>query len=1109
MAQGVPIINDALLTISTPRPDLRRTLSCPQPRRGSDLQLLENILRLERSAEELSIIEKGGHDFASARDRDSSLQRPALTLADLARTLRDDRDSIGVQSRASSYCNSGSLIDGNDHTSRKGQSLPSDTLAIPSKSFLSGSWTQISAKQSEAPSTPPLLTADSHMADSTQEAKPQEASPGPRSPNTEEAEDSRRLSQSSFSKTWDQIADQIGEETNTFAQPGQLAVHTVPTRPESTDTFHEAQLAFKDFDGVHFSPDTEEYVELGADGREIRRISARTSSGSLLDVGALLRSPPPKVSLGAPPPDENMVYYPAPVPRMLNLPKRLSQLPAATMQARRRTQLMGDVVKAEARQSVMWPAQANLSEHSQAASDPTPNADNRRSMLNQRVSMANLPPQLRASVYFEYDSVGQEIEVKSESAVATLDSILNASATAPVNAFTDHPFAGDVRKSVYASGALGKRRSTVLLDSAPIKDNMRRRSNLGLPFRRSSTIIDNVIDRPQSSAASLAPERKVQQRRSTYSLGDELERVAETETYDPENVNENGEADERAGRRSLGHRKTLSAGDEMYHHDYIEEEEEEHEEEEYVEEVEDLDDHEVIFAQPSTLLAELQVRKAQQKSRSRTAATAFPNGMHSTLLQLDAVEEISRKNRKAKRVELAWEDPVMRSQDAAREADDDDVPLAMLYKPKDGNVARNKPGEGPDWQRPMGLMERRDLENNEPLSSRRRRLRGESPPRPAPRAHRQSMHGIQPTIQLTKDEDDENPEEATETLGQRAFRLKTKDKLDSALTDVAPKPGARPLSTFSDDVLSQFKGLDVADLSADNNEKPSPSAQSPTPEIPPEDETLGQRRARLQREREASGEVAFPPRPALHSTNSLADLLSANPIGQRTQNKALSPAQGTLLHANAQMQLKHKLDLSQTNFRSSSSMMHERPLVDANIYQQQANGFNGIGVGGVGAGGGVGGSGGLLGINAHQSRPRNGGFAGGMYNHSGQVIPTSTLSSPVLGTGMGNNGWDAPQLGQVQMMHNAGYGAMPGMTGMPGMPYGMGYGGNPMMGSPMMGMGGNVNMNMTMGMGMNGMNMGMMAPGMVGMGMGGAMVDPNLKPDQRNAIDRWRMGIDG
>jgi hypothetical protein len=763
---------------------------------------------------------------------------------------------------------------------------------------------------------------------------------------------------------------------------------------------------------------------------------------------------------------------------------------------------MGDMVKAEARQSVLWTAQANPGEH---ATDPATPGDNRRSMLNQRMSMANLPPQLRASAYFEYDSVGQEVEVKSESAVATLDSILNASATAPVNAFTDHPFAGDVRKSVYASGNLGKRRSTVLLDAAPIKDNMRRRSNLGLPFRRSSTILDNVLDRPQSRAASLNPERKVQQRRSTYSLGDELERVAQTEMYDSGHVDENGEVDGRSERASLGHRKTLSAGDEIYHHDYIEEEEEE-QEQEYEEEADDIDAHEVIFAQPSTLLAELQVRKAQQKSRSRTAATAFPNGMHSTLLQLDAVEEISRKNRKAKRVELAWEDPQVRTQDAVKEADDDDVPLAMLYKPKDGNGARGKAGDAHDWQRPMGLIERRDLENNEPLSSRRRRLRGESPPRQAPRAHRQSMQALQPTITLSKEDEDENPEESNESLGQRAWRLKTKDKLDSALSDVAPKNGARPLSTFSDDVLSQFKGLDVADPT--DGDKEGGPVQPTTPEVPPEEETLGQRRARLQREREASGEAArpttaSPSRPVLRSNNSLADLLSANPIGQRTHtNKPASPAQGTLLHANAQMQLKHKQDLSQQNFRSSS-MMHDRPLVDAGMYHQQSPQGPG-----------------LLGMNNYQSRPRNGGFAGGMYNHSGQVLPvlppSSNLSSPIMNTGFfpspptEHGAQFAPAVqGQGQVLNPAAvYGAMPSMQ-MPMVGAGAGYGygmpfaaggGNPMA----LGMG----MNMGMGMGMGGnMNMGMMMPGM-GMGMGAGVVDPNLKPDQRNAIDRWRMGID-
>ena len=48
-----------------------------------------------------------------------------------------------------------------------------------------------------------------------------------------------------------------------------------------------------------------------------------------------------------------MVYYPAPVPRMLNLPKRLSQLPSASVQAQRRSQVLGQIAP-EARASAPW-----------------------------------------------------------------------------------------------------------------------------------------------------------------------------------------------------------------------------------------------------------------------------------------------------------------------------------------------------------------------------------------------------------------------------------------------------------------------------------------------------------------------------------------------------------------------------------------------------------------------------------------------------------------------------------------------------------------------------------------------------------------------------------
>ena len=92
---------------------------------------------------------------------------------------------------------------------------------------------------------------------------------------------------------------------------------------------------------------------------------------------------------------------------------------------------------------------------------------------------------------------------------------------------------------------------------------------------------------------------------------------------------------------------------------------------------------------PTTLLAELQLRKAQQKLRNRTAANAFPTGMHSTLLELDAVTQLQQKSRRQKHVALAWEDKEVVDRD---NYDDDDVPLGVLYPDKE--ISRGKGGEG-------------------------------------------------------------------------------------------------------------------------------------------------------------------------------------------------------------------------------------------------------------------------------------------------------------------------------------------------------------------------------------------------------------------------------
>ena len=90
--------------------------------------------------------------------------------------------------------------------------------------------------------------------------------------------------------------------------------------------------------------------------------------------------------------------------------------------------------------------------------------------------------------------------------------------------------------------------------------------------------------------------------------------------------------------------------------------------------------------------------------------------MHSTLLQLEAVAQKQSEHRRQRPVTLAWEDPDVHKHE---EDEDEDVPLAVLF-PEKANV--------PDQARPLGLMEKRELEESEPLSRRRARLRGEPSP---------------------------------------------------------------------------------------------------------------------------------------------------------------------------------------------------------------------------------------------------------------------------------------------------------------------------------------------------------------------------------------------
>ena len=1087
---------------------------------------LRNIEKLERSAEEMSSAGSDIGEEIRRLSRQSSIQSSKNGEINVVKPRVLERMSSNRSSRSGSYGRN--IVDVNG-AARWGGYSPGGFVTSPVGS-VSGSWShaslsrvtsnskssrlaQVSEPMQEGKPLDSPLRASFHVNDEHQELEQED---------NDDTLHARETSQSSFSRRYDEIAGQI-QHTLQHIQPsppkdraeiyrehalqqlevGGSGASTPPDRPRSTDTFREAQEAFHDFDGVHFSPNTEEFVEVDQDGNEIRRVSAQSVSGALsFDAASMLRTPrmQPRAQ-GAPPPSEHMVYYPAPVPRVLNLPKRLSQLPAATVQSKRRTQMLSQLPP-EARAAGPWLDQDNLDE---AAKDRRKSSAHHSrgtgssgsamtGFLNERMSVSNMPVQLRADMYFEHPSIQQDVQIQRESAVATLDSILAASATAPVRAFTDHPFAGDVRKSVYAlektSLEKTQRRSTATIgtQSTPERKNKRRSGSISGILKRASTDGLTTTLNKRSSRVSILDvndgDTTLRKRSSRLSLGDDLDRDHRSEGRTP--ADEIEEPEFRGGLIAGAQNATIhdgtnrvsfaptvmSSGYRLDVADQIEQDFKEADEQDDIEEEEE----EPVFVQPSTLLAELQVRKAQQKKRGKTAATAFPQGMHSTLLELDAVEEINKRKRRNQRIALAWEDPHQRALEEDLDKGDEDVPLAMLYPVKNGAMMR-RVGDGKDFERPLGLMDKRELEDNEPLSNRRTRLRGGRPPTP-----NNDRPELGQTEELQAEAEDERE---GETLAQRMRRMKTKDALDGAIVDVAPKPGSRPVSTFTADVMGQFGEHDGTEDKAKLS--PGPQNAAGASATPDPEETLGQRRARLQREREAAGQqrnasdpaAAATRPPMVRSATSLANLLAANPTGMRMSAKNQEPAAGSLLANNATMEARQKTQLNNTNQRSSSYYL-EKPLVDSRA--QNSAQLNGNG---------------LL-AQQYNSRALTGGFAAGTYNNGmGGVTLQQTPSAPVFAT---------PTAGYAM-----GYGAQPygGMMGYPQMQMQqpmMQYG-NPMAaygGQGMTGFMGNAFVPQTMGGG----TYASYAQNMSNMGYGAmGMTEADLNPNQRAAIDRWRMGI--
>ncbi|OLN81980.1 hypothetical protein CCHL11_09265 [Colletotrichum chlorophyti] len=863
-----------------------------------------------------------------------------------------------------------------------------------------------------------------------------------------------------------------------------------PPTPRSTSTFDHAN-AFGDFDGVHCQPEDLERSEY--DPREQHdfeyhemALPPPPKAMPMPDIPEpqfeppAPRRPPPRANQGRPQSyfdpmtGQEMLYYPARVPAMLNLPPKLSKKPKADVRNARHSkvlQAMGhpgfgkaeylpqDPEAPPVRESKMWlpdplaghgmstfgdepegqpsggaslkepvaessavnwppvDSQVPTRQSEPLLSDepvddmprPPPPAQQRRKSKMPRNS--DLPPQLRASAFFEMPSTAPQIELKDGSASATLDSILDASANAPISAFTDHTFAGKLGSEVY--GKKKNRKSaapTVLLPEEQVARSQKKRGGV-LPFANSAN---------GSRANSMAAGNDENMALSDHPDGETRSKA------DGEDADGSSEEEEE---------------DEFAH---------------------------VLDGPPTTLLAELQLRKYHQKMRTQNPNRAIPTGMHSTLLELDAVAEAQKRHREKKKIALAWEDG---AKDEVESSDEDEVPLGVLYANQAAVAELN---------RPLGLMERRDMEENEPLSARRARLQGQEPPRTLAKqrsgltlnAGLSSLRlNHMPSAERIRPQEESDEEEEGETLAERMRRLRAKEE-----SDPNSLPKARPVShAFSTEMLTQFGNSAETKPEDKGKEK-----EAQTEEV---EETLGQRRKRLQAEREAreqemrlSGGPVEQEVPQLRKKHSLADVLATHPVREnpamdeqrrRAQEERKVREQEAKLAA-VRAQMPTSLDAPSVqrtggyrggafNDGSGGGLIHQPAANNAGLGMSMGPvGFNRSSIA-------LSNYGGLLQhqMQPHQPQPAFGGLVG----HAGV---TQMANKPMNGYGVYPAG---------------GMGGMPAMNGMN--PYGRGVG-MPMQMQPM-------------GAGM-GMQQGMTPMQMQQMQM-------QMQPGQMQSIERWRQSV--
>ena len=770
---------------------------------------MNNVERLEEEAERISHPASDiADEIRKMREEQKARESRSSTMYSRRTASGDDSQSpLGRQFSYEYGSHASNSVIGTNQLARSGGYSPAAFVGSPRGSMRSGSWEQVSSTRSRHSSQAQPVRLAQLINEQLQEGgfvgaeftsspieqyRPQTPLVSPIPPPSDSG---LRIAIGDSSNVSDSRDMPMAEDL--VASAAQAAEPERPSTQASTDTFEKSKDLFENFDGVHTQD-------------QLTGLLPPESVEERHDAQVLPEFMDRRVSSMEAAPLEEMVYYPAPVPAMINLPQRLSKVPSAPQRDKRRTKFL-NTLEDNTRRSAVWP-QNPLSPVLSEEEHGMPELDHG---AMEKSRMEDLPPQLRATMYFDYPAAQQEVQLKDGSAVKTLDSILDASANLPVTAFTDHPFIGKAGANVY------KRPPGQALGSQPT-EGRRRSSSLNL-LKRSST--SNLVDGTETRKSSLLSFARIgrQSRAGFDDAAAQNYTESEAASLHHEGAPLQGEDGEEYSKEGQYH--DMADGSQHEHDDQAE-----------------LDE----ATQPATLLGELELRKRQQKQRNRTAGGA-PNGMHATLLQQDAVAQLQQSSRGKQKTTLAWEDSHAHQQE---NDDNEDVPLALLYPRR------------VESHQPLGLIARRELEDNEPLSHRRARLKGQDP------LAAQRQRPIQPRLaQPTAVVDTEGDEE---TLGQRRERLRREK---AAIF--------QPVSgDFTSEILSQFGGL----------EPKEPPAPSKTPEGL-EEETLGQRRKRLQAEqqrgREVSGNrdpIGDPTEaemPAVTKRRSMADILHAHPVTPR------------------------------------------------------------------------------------------------------------------------------------------------------------------------------------------------------------------------------------